>query len=277
MADTIAVMHEGRVEQLGSPVELYESPVSRYVANFLGQSNCLEGAVRDVRARGDGRRRRRRVLPCPGGTGGPAAPLSSRRPSGEDRGRRRRGAPRSRTAQRHPRHRHRRVLHRRLTQYLVRTPCGGRDQRLRPERRRRAPRRRSASRHLAWRPEHTFPLEAPEGRRGGGPRSGADADGGGVSVSGGGGTRAGGSPRPGAGRRTDPAGRLHPVLAAAAGPGLLIFFFVLPMLDAGVISLTRGAGGGLHAHLELGNYSEAWHLLRRSSSGRSSTPARPRC
>jgi spermidine/putrescine transport system ATP-binding protein len=45
MADTIAVMNAGRIEQLGSPVELYESPVSAYVANFLGQSNLLPGVV----------------------------------------------------------------------------------------------------------------------------------------------------------------------------------------------------------------------------------------
>ena len=45
MADTIAVMHRGLVEQLGSPRELYERPATRYVANFLGQSNCLEGRV----------------------------------------------------------------------------------------------------------------------------------------------------------------------------------------------------------------------------------------
>ena len=50
MADTIAVMHAGRVEQLGTPVDLYERPASRYVANFLGQSNCLEGTVQEVGA-----------------------------------------------------------------------------------------------------------------------------------------------------------------------------------------------------------------------------------
>jgi spermidine/putrescine transport system ATP-binding protein len=50
MADTIAVMNAGKVEQLGTPVDLYERPVSRYVANFLGQSNCLEGTVQEVRA-----------------------------------------------------------------------------------------------------------------------------------------------------------------------------------------------------------------------------------
>jgi len=45
MADTIAVMRAGRVEQLGSPVELYEHPRTEFVANFLGQSNLLDGRV----------------------------------------------------------------------------------------------------------------------------------------------------------------------------------------------------------------------------------------
>lgn len=45
MADTIAVMRDGQVEQLGGPVELYEHPRTEFVANFLGQSNLLEGAV----------------------------------------------------------------------------------------------------------------------------------------------------------------------------------------------------------------------------------------
>ena len=47
MADTIGVMNAGRIEQLGAPVELYESPLSAYVANFLGQSNLLRGTVTD--------------------------------------------------------------------------------------------------------------------------------------------------------------------------------------------------------------------------------------
>jgi spermidine/putrescine transport system ATP-binding protein len=46
MADTIAVMHAGRIEQLGSPVELYEAPATAYVANFLGQSNLVRATVR---------------------------------------------------------------------------------------------------------------------------------------------------------------------------------------------------------------------------------------
>ncbi|HEV2347281.1 MAG TPA: ABC transporter ATP-binding protein [Actinocrinis sp.] len=45
MADTIAVMNAGRIEQLGSPAELYENPVSTFVANFLGQSNLIAGTV----------------------------------------------------------------------------------------------------------------------------------------------------------------------------------------------------------------------------------------
>ena len=43
MADRIAVMNDGRIEQLGSPAELYESPRTTFVANFLGQSNLVEG------------------------------------------------------------------------------------------------------------------------------------------------------------------------------------------------------------------------------------------
>jgi len=47
MADTIAVMNSGRIEQLGAPVDLYESPVTAYVANFLGQSNLIRATVAD--------------------------------------------------------------------------------------------------------------------------------------------------------------------------------------------------------------------------------------
>ena len=45
MADTIAVMNDGRIEQLGAPAELYESPRTAFVANFLGQSNLLRAVV----------------------------------------------------------------------------------------------------------------------------------------------------------------------------------------------------------------------------------------
>ena len=45
MADTIAVMNQGRIEQLGTPTELYEHPRTAYVAGFLGKSNLLDGTV----------------------------------------------------------------------------------------------------------------------------------------------------------------------------------------------------------------------------------------
>ena len=45
MADTIAVMNGGRVEQLGTPAELYERPRTAFVAGFLGKSNLLDATV----------------------------------------------------------------------------------------------------------------------------------------------------------------------------------------------------------------------------------------
>ena len=45
MADTVAVMNNGKIEQLGSPADLYESPKTVFVANFLGQSNFIDGVV----------------------------------------------------------------------------------------------------------------------------------------------------------------------------------------------------------------------------------------
>jgi spermidine/putrescine transport system ATP-binding protein len=45
MADTVAVMNKGRIEQLGSPEVLYELPRTAFVANFLGQSNLFSGPV----------------------------------------------------------------------------------------------------------------------------------------------------------------------------------------------------------------------------------------
>ncbi|GCD42669.1 ABC transporter ATP-binding protein [Streptomyces paromomycinus] len=45
MADTVAVMNGGRVEQLGAPADLYENPGTTFVANFLGTSNLIEAEV----------------------------------------------------------------------------------------------------------------------------------------------------------------------------------------------------------------------------------------
>ncbi len=45
MADTIAVMNHGVIEQMGAPADLYENPVTTFVANFLGQSNLVRAEV----------------------------------------------------------------------------------------------------------------------------------------------------------------------------------------------------------------------------------------
>lgn len=50
MSDRIAVMRNGRIEQLGTPEELYERPATDFVAGFLGVSNLLDA---EVAGRGD--------------------------------------------------------------------------------------------------------------------------------------------------------------------------------------------------------------------------------
>ena len=45
MADRIVIMNSGRIEQLGTPSELYEAPRTAFVAGFLGVSNLLDGEV----------------------------------------------------------------------------------------------------------------------------------------------------------------------------------------------------------------------------------------
>ncbi|HVM30183.1 MAG TPA: ABC transporter ATP-binding protein [Candidatus Limnocylindrales bacterium] len=48
MSDRIAVMRAGRIEQLGTPEQLYEQPQTRFVASFLGVSNLLAGRLESV-------------------------------------------------------------------------------------------------------------------------------------------------------------------------------------------------------------------------------------
>ena len=49
MADSVAVMNAGMIEQQGEPIELYEHPKTTFVANFLGQSNLIKGeAISDA-------------------------------------------------------------------------------------------------------------------------------------------------------------------------------------------------------------------------------------
>ena len=47
MSDRIAVMHDGQLLQVGTPEEIYERPTNRFVADFIGQTNLLEGTVED--------------------------------------------------------------------------------------------------------------------------------------------------------------------------------------------------------------------------------------
>ena len=48
MSDRIAVMNRGKVEQLGTPEELYDRPATRFVADFIGTTNLLHGTVEEV-------------------------------------------------------------------------------------------------------------------------------------------------------------------------------------------------------------------------------------
>ena len=52
MSDRLAVMSRGRIEQVGMPEELYERPTTEFVADFLGVSNLMSGAVEGASANG---------------------------------------------------------------------------------------------------------------------------------------------------------------------------------------------------------------------------------
>ena len=45
LSDVIAVMRDGRIEQYGSPKEIYDYPINKWVANFIGDSNIFEGKI----------------------------------------------------------------------------------------------------------------------------------------------------------------------------------------------------------------------------------------
>ncbi len=48
MSDRIVVMNKGKIEQIGLPVDIYERPQTRFVADFIGQTNILEGSVTEI-------------------------------------------------------------------------------------------------------------------------------------------------------------------------------------------------------------------------------------
>ena len=47
MSDTIVVMSEGKIQQIGTPTEIYNEPVNAFVADFIGESNILDGVMLD--------------------------------------------------------------------------------------------------------------------------------------------------------------------------------------------------------------------------------------
>jgi iron(III) transport system ATP-binding protein len=51
MADRVAIMRAGRVEQIGTPEDLYRNPGSRFVAEFLGETNIIEATISEPRGR----------------------------------------------------------------------------------------------------------------------------------------------------------------------------------------------------------------------------------
>ena len=46
MSDTIVVMSEGRIQQIGTPIDIYNEPENAFVADFIGESNILDGVMR---------------------------------------------------------------------------------------------------------------------------------------------------------------------------------------------------------------------------------------
>ena len=78
LSDRIAIMHQGRLEQVGEPEEIYGQPRSRFVADFVGLSNFLDGQIETVDAAGMRVRvgtARVVVPPVPGARAGQAVPL----------------------------------------------------------------------------------------------------------------------------------------------------------------------------------------------------------
>ncbi len=49
MSDTVVVMNEGKIQQLGRPEDIYNTPVNRFVASFIGEANIFRGEYSDIR------------------------------------------------------------------------------------------------------------------------------------------------------------------------------------------------------------------------------------
>ena len=49
MSDRIAIMHDGILDQLGTPTEIYETPKTRFVATFIGETNTFDGIISSIK------------------------------------------------------------------------------------------------------------------------------------------------------------------------------------------------------------------------------------
>jgi iron(III) transport system ATP-binding protein len=67
VADNIAVLDQGRIQQIGTPIDLYDRPTNRFVATFLGTANLIEGTIEADRFVADGI-----AVPGIAGAAGPA-------------------------------------------------------------------------------------------------------------------------------------------------------------------------------------------------------------
>ncbi|TMN23264.1 ABC transporter ATP-binding protein [Lentibacillus cibarius] len=49
MSDRIVIMNEGQIEQIGLPEEVYEKPATKFVADFIGETNLFEGIIKEIK------------------------------------------------------------------------------------------------------------------------------------------------------------------------------------------------------------------------------------
>ena len=48
MSDRIAIMNNGRIEQVGRPADIYENPANHFIARFLGEANLIDGVIESI-------------------------------------------------------------------------------------------------------------------------------------------------------------------------------------------------------------------------------------
>ena len=51
MSDRIMVMEDGNIKQVGTPQEIYHQPKDRFVANFIGETNLIEGSIQAIKGK----------------------------------------------------------------------------------------------------------------------------------------------------------------------------------------------------------------------------------